>query len=354
MATFQVRIFIGYATKQATIVSERKFRDAGSGETHDRFFDMTPQKPTLEAERRSIPAASGTRRSDRIDLSLPIEAIGTDLNRGRPFCEKGKTTLISRYGAAIALQYALATDQELTIRCLGSKREAEVRVVGLIAGEGQGNQLIYGVAFLDPALNPWNVEFPSLTDADEILARALLQCHLCQVREVVHLNEIEIQVFEANRRIHRFCKACSATTAWKATAGEAPNNQVSSQDKPAPEPRIQPAKKEKRKHHRVKTNVSACIRRSGLPDDIVACENVSRGGLRFRSSRHYSRGSQIQVAVPYSPGSGNIFVPSHIVHVQECEGFFRIGASYSGASSREKRPTYSGSITVADGGERFD
>ena len=60
---------------------------------------------------------SGIRRSDRVPISIPIEAIGLDLVRGRPFCEKGKTILVSRHGAAIALSYALATDQELTIRC---------------------------------------------------------------------------------------------------------------------------------------------------------------------------------------------------------------------------------------------
>jgi hypothetical protein len=271
-----------------------------------------------------------------------------DLNRGRPFCEKAKTTLISRHGAAIVLNYALATDQELTIRWPGSNREAEARVVGLIAGDGK--ELTYGIAFLNPALNPWNVEFPALTDSDEIVARTLLQCNLCQNLEVVHLNEIEIQVFEANRRIQRFCKACSGATSWKHPAKEAPGNPGSREDKTASEAVIRPAGREKRKHRRIKTTASACVRQSGFPDDIVACENLSGGGIRFRSSRLYPKGSIIEVALPYSAGSGNIFVPSRVAHVQECEGFFRIGASYIGVSGKEKGfQTYEGSTGTSKG-----
>ncbi len=244
---------------------------------------MAPLDPFIE--HRSKPS-DGTRRSDRVNLAIPIEAIGTDLTRGRLFCEKGQTTTVSRHGAAIALNYALATDQVLTIRCLGSNRE--VRVVGLIAG--QSKELVYGVALVDPTTNPWNVEFPALTDSDEILARTLLQCNQCQTVEVAHLNEIEIHVFEANRRIQRFCKTCSATTSWKQPSKVNLTIPVERADKSSAEPTPQPEGREKRRHARVKTNVPACVRQSGMPDEIVTCENLSRGGIHFRASRLYPKG----------------------------------------------------------------
>jgi len=40
----------------------------------------------------------------------------------------------------------------------------------------------------------------------------------------------------------------------------------------------------------------------GSTNDVVACEDMSRGGLRFKSRRKYTEKMLIDVAVPYSPG----------------------------------------------------
>ena len=163
--------------------------------------------------------------------------------------KKGKTTTVSRHGAAIVLNYALATDQELAIRCLGNNREAAVRVVGLIAGEGK--ELIYGVAFLNPESNPWEIEFPTLIGAADTVGRTLLQCSSCQANEVVHLNEIEIEVIEANRRIQRFCKGCAATTSWKQTVTDSPSHAVLGGHKLAAKASVRQSSQEKRRHNRI-------------------------------------------------------------------------------------------------------
>jgi len=52
--------------------------------------------------------------------------------------------VISRHGAVIALNRKLAAQQELTIRCVGKRRETKARVVGMIAG--QGDEFVYGIA----------------------------------------------------------------------------------------------------------------------------------------------------------------------------------------------------------------
>ncbi len=77
-------------------------------------------------------------------------------------------------------------------------------------------------------------------------------------------------------------------------------------------------------------NFAACIRIPGSDDDIVECEDISRGGLRFKSRRRYREKTLIKVAAPFSPGSPAIFVSAQIVRSEEIEGQkpFRYGAAY--------------------------
>ena len=274
-------------------------------------------------------AAINSRRSDRVYLDFPIQGIGTD-TEGRPFDEEGRTIAISRNGAVIVLNRKLAEGQELTIRRLGTRREAKVRVVGLIGG--RGNEFVYGTMLLDPAMNLWNVEFPRLTGAEKPLARMLLLCGGCSSQEVVHLDEIEIQVFDATQRIQRFCKPCSATTSWEQGSNGPVHGQLSTVDlqtskRKSQGPHLNSAHV-KRQHIRVKTTMSACIRQSGFSEDIVVSEDLSRGGLCFRSSKRYLEGSEIDVAIPYTTGSGNIFVHARVVRVEEVGDQFKHGATY--------------------------
>ncbi len=44
--------------------------------------------------------------------------------------------------------------------------------------------------------------------------------------------------------------------------------------------------------------------------------NVSRSGLCFEGRRVYPKDSQVEVAIPYSSGGGNIFLPARIARVQ--------------------------------------
>ena len=86
----------------------------------------------------------------------------------------------------------------------------------------------------------------------------------------------------------------------------------------------------RRKHPRTRVNFKACVRRPNAQDDIVSCEDMSRGGLRFKSRQKYSEKTPIEVAVPYSPGDQAIFVPAQIVYVQELpeQKLYRCGVMY--------------------------
>jgi len=82
---------------------------------------------------------------------------------------------------------------------------------------------------------------------------------------------------------------------------------------------------------RTKVNFKACIRSYTFGEDIVTCEDMSRGGLCFRSRNEYGANTEIEVAVPYSPGTLAIFVRGQIVHVEELknERRFRCGVCYA-------------------------
>ncbi len=86
----------------------------------------------------------------------------------------------------------------------------------------------------------------------------------------------------------------------------------------------------RRKHPRIKVKYSACVRHPGRGDDIVLCEDMSKGGLRFKSRQKYYEQTLIEVAVPYSPGQQAIFVPARIVFAESLpeQSLFRYGVQY--------------------------
>jgi hypothetical protein len=102
---------------------------------------------------------------------------------------------------------------------------------------------------------------------------------------------------------------------------------------PAPElvlPSRPGEKQNRRRDVRTRVNFTACVRHPAAGDEIVECDNISRGGFSFRSQKQYPRDSMVQVALPYFPGSASIFVFAEIKHVKDLLGgtLFRYGAAY--------------------------
>jgi hypothetical protein len=93
------------------------------------------------------------RRTDRVNLELPIIVFGKDLH-GDEFDEVTRTVTLSGYGASIVLDRQLKPGQEIVIRRTDS-REARCRVVGLFGR--QSKELIYGVAFIEPEVDLWDL-----------------------------------------------------------------------------------------------------------------------------------------------------------------------------------------------------
>jgi hypothetical protein len=316
------------------------------------------------------------RRSSRIPKEVAILLTGSDLD-GKGFSEMTKTVLLSRHGAGIISTYKLSAEQEIIIRYLDTNREALVRVVGRIGSEGE--VYTYGVAFADHSnINFWGIDFAPVSEREKQARRMLLECGNCKERETVEHSDVESDVFLINEGIIRFCKQCGDSTLWKRSsevteeqpvlvgAGPVANASSSAEAQSsagtqaprgskalpvAQAPSIMQASPgtqnssayssptdrksavpldNRRKHPRTKVSYKASIRRSGFTEDIVTCEDMSKGGLCFKSRKQYFKGTDIEVAVPYSPGGNAIFVPAQIAWVVEItkDKLYKCGASY--------------------------
>lgn len=265
------------------------------------------------------------RQSDRVTMHLQVEATWVD-DHGKAIKQAAQTLLISRNGGVVRLAEKIFPGQDIVLhRKLGGDqtKSATARIMAEIDREPDG--FIYAVAILDARLDFWEIEFPSPQRAEEALARMLMECSFCRRREVVYLNEMELKSFEARRCVARLCKHCDSPSIW-IEANSEPKFEEARPSRTALEERVVP----RRNRSRIKARVLACIRRRGFQEEVAVCEDLSKGGISFRSRNKYPEGTRLEVAVPYTPGSGAIFVPIRIVTSQAipAAGLFRHGAAY--------------------------
>lgn len=280
-------------------------------------------------------ATAAQRRSDRVSLILLLQVAGTDIN-GQEFAEPSRTMQINRTGAVILLDRDLRPDQQIEIKrkaASESHRQSKARIVGQFGRQKEG--YVYGIEILTPESDLWGIEFPPIAESEEAVARMLLECTYCRGREVVYLNELELRGFETTRGIARHCKVCGVPSIWTQAPHE-DDKKLSS--RVARGRRAQalagevPASGEQRERQRLrmKTRLTACIRQANEDDELAVCEDISPVGMCYRSKRRYESGTEINVAVPYSPEAANIFLPAHVVYCEEMPkaGLFRHGVEY--------------------------
>jgi len=294
---------------------------------------MNPEKLTTGAqeqrEESSVPSTRPPekedlsegllkRRADRVSMETPIAVRGQDLE-GEAFGEQTKAILLSRLGAAIVLKRALAPGSQIVIRNLATGSEAPCRVVNQLGVRSDG--CLYGVSLLDPGVNLWGIGFPPLAKARNTAARLLLHCEACRNAEVVYMDEMEAEVFAAHSFLSRFCSQCQRRSLWRDGLPETPFKPIAISDVRTTNERLQP---------RVQVRLRVCIRQPGAAEEVLFSDNVSRGGLSFKCPSHYIAGSIIQIAVPFSLSSGNVFVPARIVYARpvRTEGSIHHGATY--------------------------
>src|SRR5882757_5123723 len=259
--------------------------------------------------------SDGLRQSDRVSFRMPVEASWVSLG-GQTLTQVAETMLVSRNGGVLRLTEKLSMGQEVHLRrhlegefC----KTARARVVAEI-DQDPPNHFLYAIHLLDPRAEFWDIEFPSLHKAEEALARLLMECSFCQRREVVYLNEIQLKSFEIRKCVARHCRICDSPSIWIESLSElrSPNDGAG-----APGSSVEERVIPRRNRTRIKAR-------------IVVCEDLSKGGLSFRSRNQYTEGSRVEVAVPFTPGTGAIFVPIRIVFSQSIPtaGLYRHGAAY--------------------------
>lgn len=252
-------------------------------------------------------------QGERSSLSIPV-ALSWTAETGRQFTKKAVALAIGRYGAIVAVHHKLASNQSITIHCTG-KPDVAAQVAGEIREQYEG--YVYGLSFLDPDANPWSGKRPSLAETERSISRQLLECETCQIREMVYLDEIQSEVFEANRNLCRPCKRCSGWTIWKVAQHEDPlesPERAGTELEESPSPRT----RNERKRFRVRfKRFRACIVRPGYLEEVVRVDDVTRDGFRFVSQKIYEKGAVIQVAIPYTPNAENIFVSAQVIRFRD-------------------------------------
>ena len=313
---------------------------------------------------------------------------------GRVFSERTKTVLLSRHGAGIQSTYKLSAEQELVIRSEVSHKEAEARVVGQIGADGDiyiyGIAFLdtklnfWGIDFPDLS-EAEKRAIQTLLECGNCRVREMAD-HSDLASDVMAVNKGIVRYCKNCGSSTLWRLAATGSAPSEDAAGEpgalglpdaphpwrAAERPGAAQEKTSafagaawmetPTPALEPSttlepvtaqpstpdvahapaaassgagvatkeRENRRKHPRTRVNFKACVRRPNLQDDIVACEDMSRGGLRFKSRHKYSEKTLIEVAVPYSPGDQAIFVPAQIVYVQELpeQKFYRCGVMY--------------------------
>jgi hypothetical protein len=269
--------------------------------------------------------SEGLRQSDRVSFRMPVEASWTT-SGGAAVKQIAETLLVSRNGGVLRLDEKLTAGQEITLRRMEGDlvKTARARVIAEIDQEPDG--FLYAFHITEPRADFWDIEFPAPHKAEEALARLLMECGFCQRREVVYLNELELKSFEVRKCVARLCKHCETPAIWIEAQSEIRTREPGETHSQSLEERVIP----RRNRTRVKARVLACIRRRGFQEEVAVCEDLSKGGLSFRSRNQYAEGSRLEVAVPFTPGSGAIFVPIRIVFSQAIPsaGLYRHGAAY--------------------------
>ena len=286
-------------------------------------------------------ASAPVRRSDRVSLTLLLEASGID-GQGKEFKEPARTLLINRTGAVIVLERELTPEQQIRLQRRApaeTHRQSQVRVVGQFGRQKEG--YLYGVELPDPSVDLWGIEFPEAPDSLEAVARMLVECSYCRSREVVHLNELELRAFETNRGIARHCKVCGVPSIWTQAPHEDEKKLTAraTRGRRGADAQATPPKEGEqrvRQRMRLHTRLTACVRQAGSDDELAVCEDISPMGMCFRSKRRYEAGTPIEVAVPYSPDAANIFLPATVVYSEQMPkaGLFRHGTEYRKVGAR--------------------
>lgn len=296
--------------------------------THDELFRERCQARVCP----NLRAGKNLRQSERVVLTLPIRISGPG-ESGKEFVEEGCTIDVSRQGATIMVDRELHPGQDIKIQRIGVFKEAMARLVGQIVKKAHG--LLYGIVLVDPNVNLWDISFPAPSEADKAVLRALLRCVACGQLEVSYLNEFEADLFLYHRSIARICLRCDGWTTWNPPYGQfsaGPRIPVETDNQRERSfYALASGMRNQRLHDRIPVDTIGSVRHPTLGTEVVIVGNLARGGLSFYSASTYAEGSSIEMAVPYTSKTPNIYVSARIVSARKGadKDFIEYGVSYT-------------------------
>ncbi len=163
--------------------------------------------------------SDGLRQSDRVRFRMPVEVSWVS-SAGVTITQNAETLLVSRNGGVLRLTEKLSMGQELHLRRHlegDTWKNTRARVVAEI-DQDPPNHFLYAIHILDPRSDFWDIDFPAPHNAEEALARLLMECSFCQRREVVYLDELQLKSFEVAS-----ASRASASFATRPPSGSNPN-----------------------------------------------------------------------------------------------------------------------------------
>lgn len=271
-------------------------------------FRKDSGEPLLGAPPPSAPSLNkNLRHSDRVFLNLRVR-ISSAAERGEDFLGEGQTIEVSQDGASILVDGNLSIGQTIKVRRVGVNKEAVARVVGYYKDQ-VSNARVFGIVLTESKANLWDIVFPTTTDLDKTVLRALLRCIACGRLEVAYLNEFESDLFLNHHSVARLCGQCGGWTTWIRPYGNVSVSPEGAEESSVPDSGIQ----NHRSHERLRAETVGCIRNSALGNGVVLVSDLGREGLSFFSSNQYAEGTTIEMAIPYTSKAPNIFSLARIV-----------------------------------------
>ena len=205
------------------------------------------------------------------------------------------------------------------------------------------------------------MDFPMPPSPKERPLELVLECNGCNATVTLLNGDYEFDVCAIHGGLIRYCPECEFSTVWKRLDGgvvpgavaRRPEREAKSEAasgarvefgeeelarrtaKPgAAEMRTAtPALQERRQRVRAKVSYFGCVRSGQFGDDVVACTDMSRGGLAFRTNNAYLISTEVKIAVPFSPDSPNapaIYVAARVMNITELpeSKMFRCGVAF--------------------------
>jgi PilZ domain len=261
------------------------------------------------------------RRSERVLLRVPIEVKGKQED-GRGFKERTFTVVINRHGARISLKNTLQPGGQLTITNIQNQIACPFRMVNR-QSSSLGDEPEWGVECLEPDVNIWGIFFPTKggAPAGEEPIDALLECSVCQFRELAQLTQEQYRTLVSKMSISRTCTHCGTERDWTFSFA------VSGGDEGAPAAEVEGGapsepeeRQERRRVKRLTVKVPVLIRLGSGETSLSRTENLSKLGICFISEATLKEGDRFRISVPYTPGSHEIEVPARVIWQRPMEG----------------------------------